>query len=690
MMMSFVALGVVGVVWALLGYSLAFAPGNAAGRRPRHVRCCAASASSRRARIPHLLFMAYPGHVRDHHRGADLGRDRRAHALQRLHRVHHAVGARRLRAGRALGVGRRLARDDGRARLRRRHGRARERRRRRRWSRRIVVGPRKDYARQAILPHNVPFTLLGAGLLWFGWFGFNAGSALAAEPVGGPGVHEHDARADGHAGVWTLLDLTRNQKVTAVGAATAIVVGLVAITPAAGFVGPMSALALGALAAVPSYFALIWRARTRLDDSLDVVAAHGVGGTVGALLTGVFAEKAWNGAADGLLVGNPAQLGIQAVARRSLPSSTAASRRSCCSSSSALVMPLRADGARRRPRHGRQPARRRGLRGGRRRDPRAARSRGVPRRSAGRWRRKEAAHEADRRNRPARAAERVLEALFRAEVRGLTISRVQGHGGETRARRDLPRHDGEDGAVREGAPRDRRLGPLRRADGEGDPRAAPAPATSATARSSCCRSRRSSASAPARRIRPRSRRSPSARRRRRSAASHRGWRGGRRDRDLASASHPASFLHGTGRGGFVMRSDSSGLLLPWQGLVAGAVGGFVASWAMEQFQARFSQSHWRWRSTRGSAGAATRRPGRPAHRIRRAGGRPATVRTADVAAGATAGRRLLPVRAGRCRAADALRVRHRRGRRVRRAGRDTSRADATRGCAIRARRVGQR
>jgi Amt family ammonium transporter len=114
--------------------------------------------------------------------------------------------------------------------------------------------------------------------------------------------------------VWTLLDLLRNQKATAVGAATAIVVGLVAITPAAGFVSPISALVLGALAAFPSYYVLLWRARTRLDDSLDVVAAHGVGGTVGALLTGVFAEKAWNGVADGLLFGNPAQLGVQAAA----------------------------------------------------------------------------------------------------------------------------------------------------------------------------------------------------------------------------------------------------------------------------------------------------------------------------------------------------------------------------------------
>jgi Amt family ammonium transporter len=99
-----------------------------------------------------------------------------------------------------------------------------------------------------------------------------------------------------------------------VGAATAIVVGLVAVTPAAGFVSPMSAIALGAIAAIPSYIGLIIRAKTSLDDSLDVVAAHGVGGTVGALLTGVFADKAINGVQSGLLFGNPGQLGIQAVA----------------------------------------------------------------------------------------------------------------------------------------------------------------------------------------------------------------------------------------------------------------------------------------------------------------------------------------------------------------------------------------
>jgi Amt family ammonium transporter len=178
----------------------------------------------------------------------------------------------------------------------------------------ILVGRRRDYRSQALVPHNVPFTLLGAGLLWFGWFGFNAGSALAAGPIAALAFTTTMLAPAGTLVVWTLLDGVRSKRSTAVGAATAIVVGLVAITPAAGFVGPMSAIAIGGIAAVPSYFGLVWRAKTSLDDSLDVVAAHGLGGTVGALLTGVFAQKALNGQADGLLFGNPGQLGIQFVA----------------------------------------------------------------------------------------------------------------------------------------------------------------------------------------------------------------------------------------------------------------------------------------------------------------------------------------------------------------------------------------
>ena len=179
----------------------------------------------------------------------------------------------------------------------------------------VVVGARKDYARQAILPQNVPFTLLGAGLLWLGWFGFNAGSALGANRTAALAFVNTMLAPAATLVVWTILDLTRTKKATAIGAATGIVVGLVAITPAAGFISPQSAILLGTIAAVPSYFALLYRARTRLDDSLDVVAAHGVGGIVGALLTGVFASKAWNpDGADGALFGNIHQLVVQSIA----------------------------------------------------------------------------------------------------------------------------------------------------------------------------------------------------------------------------------------------------------------------------------------------------------------------------------------------------------------------------------------
>ena len=178
----------------------------------------------------------------------------------------------------------------------------------------LVVGKRSDYGHASILPHNIPTVLLGAGLLWFGWFGFNAGSALAASPIAGLAFVTTMLAPAATLIVWTFLDMLRSGKPTAVGCATAIVVGLVAITPAAGFISPMSAIVLGGIAAVPSYLALIIRSKTSLDDSLDVVAAHGVGGTVGALLTGVFADKALNGVFDGALHGNPGQVGIQAVA----------------------------------------------------------------------------------------------------------------------------------------------------------------------------------------------------------------------------------------------------------------------------------------------------------------------------------------------------------------------------------------
>ncbi|MCB0913971.1 MAG: ammonium transporter, partial [Propionibacteriaceae bacterium] len=143
------------------------------------------------------------------------------------------------------------------------------------WAAAVLVGARRDYSRQALLPHNTMYILLGAGLLWFGWFGFNGGSGLAA---GSPSVLAFANTLLAPAAtltVWFLLDMARDRRVTAVGGATAVVVGCVCITPAAGFIGPMWAIVLGGVAAVPSYALIMWRPRTRLDESLDVLGAHG-------------------------------------------------------------------------------------------------------------------------------------------------------------------------------------------------------------------------------------------------------------------------------------------------------------------------------------------------------------------------------------------------------------------------------
>jgi Amt family ammonium transporter len=177
-----------------------------------------------------------------------------------------------------------------------------------------VVGPRKDYGRQALLPHNAVYALLGAGLLWFGWFGFNGGSGYS---TGHPGVLAFTNTLLAPAAtlvVWFVLDLIRDGKVTAIGAATAIIVGCVGITPAAGYISPMAALLLGAVAALPSYAMIVWRPRTRLDETLDVLAAHGLAGLTGILFIGLFAELSWNGVSNGALFGHLGQLGWQAMA----------------------------------------------------------------------------------------------------------------------------------------------------------------------------------------------------------------------------------------------------------------------------------------------------------------------------------------------------------------------------------------
>ncbi len=312
LMMSFAPLAFVGLAWAFIGYSFAFAPGGRA-IGSAHYAMLAHVGLSAQGTIPHILFAAYQGTfaiiTAALISGAIVERMRFGPYLIFVtlwsvlvyapiaHWVWGggwlaSLGALDFAGGTVVHINAAVAA----------------------LVVALLVGARKDYGRQAVVPQNVPFTLLGTGLLWLGWFGFNGGSALAANASAALAFTNTMLAPMGTLAMWMILDLIRNGKATAVGAATAIVVGLVAVTPAAGFVSPLSGIVLGCIAAFPSYFALLFRARTRLDDSLDVLAAHGVGGTVGALLTGILAEKKWNGVADGLLFGNPKQFAIQLVA----------------------------------------------------------------------------------------------------------------------------------------------------------------------------------------------------------------------------------------------------------------------------------------------------------------------------------------------------------------------------------------
>jgi Amt family ammonium transporter len=326
MMMSFIALGFVGIAWALIGYSLALSPngsnwvGDLSFAMLKGVDLSEKGAVVTLT-IPHALYMAFQGTfciiTAALISGAIVERMRFSAyvvfitlwSIVVYAPIAHWVwgggwladmGALDFAGGTVVHVNAAVAA----------------------LAAAVVLGKRQGYPSSSLLPHNVPFTLLGAGVLWFGWFGFNAGSAVAASPVAGLAFVTTMLAPAATLVVWTFLDLFRSGKPTAVGAATAIVVGLVAITPAAGFVSPMSAIIIGAVAAVPSYLGLIVRAKTSLDDSLDVIAAHGLGGTTGALLTGVLAEKSFNGLSNpdnplygnGLLYGNPHQFLVQATA----------------------------------------------------------------------------------------------------------------------------------------------------------------------------------------------------------------------------------------------------------------------------------------------------------------------------------------------------------------------------------------
>ena len=315
MMMSFIACGVVGVLWAIVGFSLSFSGSNAyiGNFDLLGLKNVALTPRDANSTVPHLLFMAYqatfaiitPALIS----GAVVERIKflpylifiSLWSLLVYCPVAHWVwgggwlstlgpegkGALDFAGGTVVHINAGIAA----------------------LVAAMVVGRRKDFGRQAMLPHNVPLVLLGAGVLWFGWFGFNGGSGSVSGGTATQAFVNTLFAPCATLMVWAIIDLIRTGKVTSVGAATGIVVGLVAITPAAGFVSPMSAIALGAIAAIPSYFAILLRASTRLDDSLDVVAAHGLGGLTGALLTGVFASKAWNSPVEGGL----SQFVVQAI-----------------------------------------------------------------------------------------------------------------------------------------------------------------------------------------------------------------------------------------------------------------------------------------------------------------------------------------------------------------------------------------
>ena len=311
MMMSVASFGVVGVPWVLVGYSLAFGTGNAVLGGTDHLFMKGVGLEAKGS-IPHLLFMAYQGTfaivTAALISGAVVERMRFSAYLLFISLwsvVIYAPIAHWVWGGGWLGAwgvldfagGTVVHIAAGTAAL----------------VAAVVVGPRRDYGRQAFLPHNVPMMLTGTALLWLGWLGFNGGSALAMNNSAIVALVNTLLAPMATLAVWLSLDLWRTRHATAVGGGTGLVVGLVAITPACGFVSPLGALAIGAIAAVPSYFVILKRASTRLDDSLDVVGAHGIGGIVGALLTGVFATRVWGAPTDGLLYGNAALLGKQAV-----------------------------------------------------------------------------------------------------------------------------------------------------------------------------------------------------------------------------------------------------------------------------------------------------------------------------------------------------------------------------------------
>jgi ammonium transporter, Amt family len=339
-MMCAAALAVATVTWALVGYSLAFDEGSLIGGLD-HVFLHEVGFEPREGTtIPHLLFMAVQasvcivtvalvsGAVVERMRfGTYLVFSALWSVLVYAVLAHWAFGGGWLQDGGTLDFAGGVPVEMG-------SGFSA-------MAAAMVVGARKDYGRQALLPHNSVYVLLGAGLLWFGWFGFNGGSGFSAGSAGVLAFTNTLLCPACTLLVWFLLDLRRDRRVTAIGAATAMIVGCVGITPAAGFISPPAAMLLGAVAALPSYAVIVWRPRTRLDETLDVLAAHGIAGLTGILFIGFFAQAKWNDVSDGLLFGGAEQLLDQTLAVLVTPA-YAFGMTFLILKGLALVMPLRA------------------------------------------------------------------------------------------------------------------------------------------------------------------------------------------------------------------------------------------------------------------------------------------------------------------------------------------------------------
>jgi Amt family ammonium transporter len=318
-MMCVAALAVATVAWALIGYSLAFSDGNALIGGLDHVGLSGVAFQARAGtHIPELLFMAFQATfcivTTALVAGAVVERMRFApflvfaalwSVLVYAVLAHWVWGGGWLADAGALDFagGVPVEMGSGFSAL----------------AAALVVGARKDYGRQALLPHNSVYVLLGAGLLWFGWFGFNGGSGFGAGQASVLAFVNTLLCPAATLGTWMVLDLARSKQATAIGAATAIVVGCVGITPAAGYISPGWALVLGVIAALPSYAVIMLRPRWRVDETLDVLAAHGVAGFTGILFIGLVANKSWNGLADGAFYGDVAQLGKQVLAAAAAP-----------------------------------------------------------------------------------------------------------------------------------------------------------------------------------------------------------------------------------------------------------------------------------------------------------------------------------------------------------------------------------